>query len=489
MSRWITQFNNHAFRQTWEALKTSLNDAKVDDESILTTVEELARLKKVIAYIDALIATFDLDLIPTNTWDNSYSQAQPCLLQINHYNNNRNIAHLQSANTHADNLLSYIRPYMVMEGKSGKALQASAKVYSQAIDEYIKRLKESVDEVLLSIRADKKEISDLYSAIQATHEKIEDFNTKLFGEDQDSESIESQIDEWMSSTEERYEEIDAFHNETLVGSEDEPSTKKLVVDAKDYIFERRGEIDSLLKDVEDDIKELQGFHAKVFGKEAASGQREGGLLKSFEDRVKELGDFERKQILKYNTLNEEIEGLIPGATSAGLATAYKEMKESFTTPILYSTVIYLFSIWLMLSASMIWALDSFNFYPLSFKFIQFSNWETVIKSMMTKLPFYVPVIWLALVASKRRSEYQRLQQEYAHKEALAKSYNSYKKQVEALDDKDKSIQKELINKAVDAIVYNPSQTLDGKHGDNHPLHDLTANVMNALSDIKTKLNK
>ena len=116
----------------------------------------------------------------------------------------------------------------------------------------------------------------------------------------------------------------------------------------------------------------------------------------------------------------------------------------------------------------------------------FDTWESVLKGLVYKTPIYVPIIWLAFVASKRRSEYQRLQQEYAHKEALAKSYDSYKKQLESLDDQDKSMQKELIRKAVDAIAYNASQTLDGHHGDKHPAQDLLGKVSDTVKSTSNR---
>ena len=83
-------------------------------------------------------------------------------------------------------------------------------------------------------------------------------------------------------------------------------------------------------------------------------------------------------------------------------------------------------------------------------FVSLTDWDTILKSLVYKLPFYGPILWLALFASKRRSEFHRLQQEYAHKEALAKSYQSYKKQIEELNTEDQEMLKHLILKSIDA---------------------------------------
>src|SRR5690606_21929725 len=100
MSRWIEQFENHPFHAVWEDLLTKLKSTNVDDQTVTTSVQELARLKKVITFIDKLINSIDPELVPSATWDNVNSQATACLQQISHYNSNRNIGHIQNANAH-----------------------------------------------------------------------------------------------------------------------------------------------------------------------------------------------------------------------------------------------------------------------------------------------------------------------------------------------------------------------------------------------------
>jgi len=46
LSRWIEEFENHPFREEWQAILSSLDELTIDDETIATSVEELARFKK-----------------------------------------------------------------------------------------------------------------------------------------------------------------------------------------------------------------------------------------------------------------------------------------------------------------------------------------------------------------------------------------------------------------------------------------------------------
>lgn len=488
MSRWNEQYQNHPFQAVWLDLKTNLGAAKVDDVTILTSVAEIARLKKVISYVDGILSSIDPELIPTGTWDTFNTQATPCNQQIANFNSNRNIAHITNANAHADNLLTYVRPYMVVGGKIGRALQESAKQYSKTIDDYLVSFQKRSVELLEEIKGSKTEADALHGKILTTDEMVDQFKTKLFGDEDKSDSIESKIDLFVETIESKLGEINELHDEALVGDAKNPSTKSAIASAKDRVMEDQESIESALTSVSNEVKALDVFHTKIFGKSNADGEREGGLAEELDKRVKALTDFEGKQVVKYNALNQQIEELLPGAASAGLASAYRDMKKSFDDPIKNATIVYYFSIGLMVVASFIFSIENVGGEHW-ISFVKFDNWDSVLKGLVFRLPFYGAVIWLAFVASKRRSEYQRLQQEYAHKEALATSYESYKKQLADLDKDDKVMQKELITKAIDAIAYNASQTLDGKHGDNHPTLDLVGKVLDAVGEIKDAIKK
>jgi hypothetical protein len=231
------------------------------------------------------------------------------------------------------------------------------------------------------------------------------------------------------------------------------------------------------------VSDIEKFHDKVFGKLNEEGEREGGISQNLESLKAELADFSDEQKEKYNALIKQIDTLLPGATSAGLATAYRDMKKSFDDPIKNMSRLFYGSLGLLILVSLMLAIESIGGESW-ITFVSFKDWDTVLKGLVYKLPFYAPVIWLAYYASKRRSEYQRLQQEYAHKESLAKSYISYKEQIEALGDEDGSLLKELIMKSIGTIAHNASETLDGKHGDKVPTIEMLESVVEPLSKLK-----
>ncbi|NOR68533.1 MAG: hypothetical protein GQ532_02350 [Methylomarinum sp.] len=213
------------------------------------------------------------------------------------------------------------------------------------------------------------------------------------------------------------------------------------------------------------------FYDDIYGKENEEGELKGGLKHEIRDRREDLDDFSAKQKEKYATLLEEIESLLPGSTSAGLATAYYDLKESFNKPIKNYSRLFYGAVFALVVATIFSIVDSIGFWFI--KFVDTSDLNKLLSNTLYKLPLLLPIIWMAIFASRRRSETHRLQQEYAHKEALAKSYQSFKTQIEDLGDKpDTDLMKHLLTTAIGAIAFNASSTLDKKHGDNTPVQEI-----------------
>ena len=82
------------------------------------------------------------------------------------------------------------------------------------------------------------------------------------------------------------------------------------------------------------------------------------------------------------------------------------------------------------------------------------------------------MLWAALTVSKRRSEMHRLAEEYAHKEALAKSYDGFKKQIIELGKEDNQLMAGLLAAMLKAVSLNAAKTLDGKHGEKMPVQEV-----------------
>lgn len=218
-------------------------------------------------------------------------------------------------------------------------------------------------------------------------------------------------------------------------------------------FEKVNEYSTEISEIETKIQE---FQTKVFGKTAEDKESLKFKLNDLKNQHEELhGEWEGK----FETLSSKIEGLLPGATSAGLAKSYYDQKNSYKWPnIIWSAVFTLTMVGMVY-----YAIKTVN---------NSTDIGNAFMNILSRAPFFIPTIWLALFASKQQSQNRRLEQEYAYKESLAKSYDGYKREIEKLPNSEEKneIMEKLVRSMVDAAGFNPSSTLEKiSHNDKPPI--------------------
>lgn len=493
MSRWQDKFKNHPFQKNWKELQEKVSELSVDDESVTTDVQEIARLKKVVEFLKRVMMALDPELVPESTWANFHKQCQPCLSEITAYSANRNIQHIVNANANADNLLTYVRPYLVDAGEAANAAVSGFKVYQQSIADGLKEFKEQAleyhrefKEVSDEFRDEKIEFNKQFKELTEIHEAVESLRNRYFEGSLDEPSVQEKINEMVSRLEEYYMQISEYHSELLENGSD--SIKSKVFETQSEVEEVAASIRALLDESEKQIAFLQSFHKEVVGKKDDNGHMVGGLKAEITARQKELDDFKSKQQQRYEALNSQIEELLPGATSAGLAAAYRAMRKSFAKPIKQYSKLFYISVTVLSLTAFLSTIDSFWTADSVVTFIDVTDYKNFLSNLAHKLPIILPVFWLAIFASKRRSEALRLQQEYSHKEALAKSYQNFKDQVDSLQsEKREELLEKLLAAAIDAVASNASDTLDRKHGDSTPANEGLEKTVSLLEKLKGML--
>lgn len=213
----------------------------------------------------------------------------------------------------------------------------------------------------------------------------------------------------------------------------------------------------------------ESIREKITGKPDDKGGVSGGLLQDTEKLKGELVSFLEKQTKKYETQFKEIEAMLPGAASVGLAKAYQEQKESYRKPLNRWSWVFVSTLIVMTAFSAFVIYEQFQNSPIK-------SLNEALTALFRYLPFYVPTIWLVAYASKQQSQVKRLQQEYAFKETNAKSFQGHKEQIEKLIKEggaDKQLLANLVAQMVIITGQNPSSTLDHHtHNDSPPMFKL-----------------
>ena len=311
--------------------------------------------------------------------------------------------------------------------------------------------------------------------------------------------LKESFDKLIEETKNNIQRIEEFKKELLDWSESEESTKVLIDNAKiaidklqetaeekfneisqyySTIFDWDAENESLKQELESITKdfkeslwaiqkqetEINTFYLKIFWQKNSEWKIEAWLQKEIDAKLAQIHKIQEAQTQNYKALFERIENLLPSATSAWLAHAYREQKESYENPIEKWNKIFIWTIIAMIALG-VWSVTDLS----NWNFQKPSSFGDALTTLLWKLPFLIPLIWLAWFASKQQAQNKRLQEEYAHREAMSKSFIGYKREIEKLDPKDSTwIASSLIKNIVDTINKNPSEVLDGIRSDKSP---------------------
>lgn len=220
---------------------------------------------------------------------------------------------------------------------------------------------------------------------------------------------------------------------------------------------------SLESEVEEYREKFQVFDRQLEdrNKDFAQGKAEQQNL---------FANLEQKKLSAENLL-KQIEGLLPGATSAGLATAYNNRRVKAENSAKKYTWAFFLGLFVLALSALATVTQTLSLWPFAWEFIKVESAKEYLDKILFKLPLVIPVLWATLTVSKRRSEMQRLAEEYAHKEALAQSYEGFKQQIVELGKGDDTLLRNLLDVVLRAISNNAAKTLDGKHGEKMPLQE------------------
>jgi hypothetical protein len=172
------------------------------------------------------------------------------------------------------------------------------------------------------------------------------------------------------------------------------------------------------------------------------------------------------QILKdeLQDLIQRVEGLLPGATSAGLASSFNKQRSRFASP----QKQWLWTFIVCIGILVVLALPSF------FAAIGWSrhstdeSWSAAWRNMVLRLPVVFPVVWLAIYAGRNYMMSLRMEEDYAYKEAISTAFEGYKREMEKIgaDEGEKPTPITILcTNILRAISERPGRIYEGKQQD------------------------
>jgi hypothetical protein len=173
-------------------------------------------------------------------------------------------------------------------------------------------------------------------------------------------------------------------------------------------------------------------------------------IAEYETLLKELEDKSREQLSR-------IESLLPGATSAGLASAFDDRRKTFLKPHVHWQWLFVCSVLAIV------ALTATGLMPVVLKG-SIPPWDDLLRMWLCRLPIVVALGWLAMHASRESALAKRLEEDYGYKAAISSCFEGFKKQMAEIGsgvEAESALAKLLENTL--AIIASPPGRIYDKH--------------------------
>jgi len=195
-------------------------------------------------------------------------------------------------------------------------------------------------------------------------------------------------------------------------------------------------------------------------------------FKAFEEQKNtELSTALEKWQAEFNSILQKIEALLPNALTAGLSSAYSTKKDDEIKESNGYSRTFTNSIWGLVGVSLI------PFVISIISLIRNENYSDVLLSLprlvLSILPLYIPVLWVAYSANRKINLSKRLSEEYAHKEVLSKTFEGLSTQINNIENKDISndLRNKLLYNILEVNSENPGKLISDYNKSDHPLMD------------------
>lgn len=154
-------------------------------------------------------------------------------------------------------------------------------------------------------------------------------------------------------------------------------------------------------------------------------KRLADIAEATESNVKKYEAQLHELIQQSTDARDRIEALLPGATGTSLASAFLLRRGKFWWPTLIWQLIFLISV-ASLAILALWDLGLFT-EPKGAM-----TWEQFGLSLVRRLPYVLPLVWLAYHASNKAELAQRLEEDYAFKETVSRSFEGFRKEMSSI---------------------------------------------------------
>ena len=320
----------------------------------------------------------------------------------------------------------------------------------------------------------KNRLEKIETEAKTTLDSIQKYNNQIKNFVESSETDRSAITAIVDEFTKQKETFDKEIRTILEVLEDNPDlseeTENLATDIE------------TIKDLKNKIsviyKQIYGYDIKNDNGEIVSHEEgiRDRLEKSYNDLSKKITTLETVTKNKYETnlsewtksidnLKKDIEKLLPGATSAGLASAYEEKQKDEIKSLQWSFGWFVGIIILMVGIG--FSLFLPDIAPKENDYIGF----------VSRILLLAPLIWIGIYQNKKLNISKKIIEEYAHKASIMKTFDGLLKQMFQTNKNGKYISSDTVRETfllqtLNAVSRNPADCISECNKSDNPMIDI-----------------
>lgn len=213
----------------------------------------------------------------------------------------------------------------------------------------------------------------------------------------------------------------------------------------------------------EDVKKLVASMSEARTTANAANER----LVAYEQEIKRLTD-------AFNGMQVKLEGLLPHATSAGLASAFHIQKARFSKSQPYWLGLFVVAIVSLLTAAA-WGIPTTS-----------ETWDGIFRHFVNRLPLVAPLVWLAIYSGHHYNMALRMEEDYAFKEAVSTAFEGYKREMLAIPPSEGNPVSPLVilcENVLRALAERPGRIYDGRNDVVTPLTPLATVIKDTVAQV------
>jgi hypothetical protein len=343
---------------------------------------------------------------------------------------------------------------------------ASINSAQNSAQESVEKAKAAGDTIQTDYQAKITQINDIAAQAAAASAKITTDQAVIVTKSEHIEEarehatkVRTELDRELTAATQQKTTAEALRAATEIASKDATESLALINSAKSASDTEGAAIALARKSADSSAESLKGLAEKA--------QQVEAKISDYEIKLFDLGRQSEAKL-------KEIESLLPGATSTGLAHAFNQRRISFLKPSQNWQRIFVTSILAIVT------LTGWTLYHTLKTGVPTMTYDELLRMWLSRLPVMAALVWLALHSSHESALAKRLEEDYGYKAAVATSFLGFHRQMsevgkEAAENKPLA---KLCSDTLDTIAAPPGRIYDK--------HAMTASPSSELAEALKK---